>query len=53
LPARAAILGGLFFVEKIFLTQFVDLERGQRVALLRRADARRFYELALWYKALW
>jgi len=27
LPARAAILGGLFFVEKIFLTQFVDLER--------------------------
>jgi exosortase E/protease (VPEID-CTERM system) len=27
LPARAAILGGLFFVEKIFLTQFVDVER--------------------------
>jgi exosortase E/protease (VPEID-CTERM system) len=25
LPARAAILGGLFFVEKIFLTQFVDV----------------------------
>jgi len=28
LPGRAAILGVLFFVEKIFLTQFVDLERG-------------------------
>jgi exosortase E/protease (VPEID-CTERM system) len=27
LPARVAILGGLVFVEKIFLTQFVDLER--------------------------
>jgi exosortase E/protease (VPEID-CTERM system) len=27
LPARAAILGVLFFVEKFFLTQFVDLER--------------------------
>jgi exosortase E/protease (VPEID-CTERM system) len=27
LPARAAILLGLFFVEKIFLTQFVDAER--------------------------
>ncbi len=27
LPGRAAILGVLFFVEKIFLTQFVDLER--------------------------
>jgi exosortase E/protease (VPEID-CTERM system) len=27
LPARAAILGGLFFIEKIFLTQFVDLQR--------------------------
>jgi exosortase E/protease (VPEID-CTERM system) len=27
LPARAAILGGLFFIEKIFLTQFVDVER--------------------------
>jgi exosortase E/protease (VPEID-CTERM system) len=27
LPARAAILGGLFFIEKIFLTQFVDEAR--------------------------
>jgi exosortase E/protease (VPEID-CTERM system) len=27
LPARAAILGVLFFIEKFFLTQFVDLER--------------------------
>jgi exosortase E/protease (VPEID-CTERM system) len=27
LPARAAILCGLFFVEKFFLTQFVDLAR--------------------------
>jgi exosortase E/protease (VPEID-CTERM system) len=27
LPARAAILGGLFFIEKIILTQFVDIER--------------------------
>jgi exosortase E/protease (VPEID-CTERM system) len=27
LPARAAILCGLFFGEKFFLTQFVDLER--------------------------
>jgi exosortase E/protease (VPEID-CTERM system) len=27
LPARAAILGGLFFIEKIFLTQYVDLAR--------------------------
>ena len=27
LPARAAILCGLFFVEKFFLIQFVDLER--------------------------
>jgi exosortase E/protease (VPEID-CTERM system) len=27
LPARAAILGGLFFAEKIALTRFVDLER--------------------------
>ena len=27
LPARAAILCGLFFSEKFFLTQFVDLER--------------------------
>jgi exosortase E/protease (VPEID-CTERM system) len=27
LPARAAILGGLFFIEKFALTQFVDLER--------------------------
>jgi exosortase E/protease (VPEID-CTERM system) len=27
LPARAAILGGLFFVEKILLAQFVDLQR--------------------------
>lgn len=27
LPARLAILVGLFFIEKIFLTQFVDLER--------------------------
>jgi exosortase E/protease (VPEID-CTERM system) len=27
LPARAAILGALFFIEKIFLTQFVDVER--------------------------
>jgi exosortase E/protease (VPEID-CTERM system) len=27
LPARAAILGGLFLVEKTFLTQFVDLQR--------------------------
>jgi exosortase E/protease (VPEID-CTERM system) len=26
LPARAAILGGLFFFEKILLTQFVDVE---------------------------
>jgi exosortase E/protease (VPEID-CTERM system) len=26
-PARAAILGSLFFIEKIFITQFVDLER--------------------------
>jgi exosortase E/protease (VPEID-CTERM system) len=27
LPARAAILGGLFFIEKNLLTQFVDVER--------------------------
>ena len=27
LPARAALLGVLFFIEKIFLTQFVDVER--------------------------
>jgi exosortase E/protease (VPEID-CTERM system) len=27
LPVRAAILGGVFFVEKIFLTRFVDLQR--------------------------
>ncbi len=27
LPARAAILGGLFFIEKIFLSQFVDAQR--------------------------
>jgi exosortase E/protease (VPEID-CTERM system) len=27
LPARAAILCGLFFIEKFFLIQFVDLER--------------------------
>ena len=27
LPARAAILGGVFFIEKIFLTHFVDVER--------------------------
>ena len=27
LPARAAILGGLFFIEKNFLIQFVDVER--------------------------
>ena len=27
LPARAAILGGLFFIEKIFLTRFVDVVR--------------------------
>jgi exosortase E/protease (VPEID-CTERM system) len=27
LPARAAILGGLFLIEKFFLTEFVDLER--------------------------
>ena len=27
LPGRAAILAGLFFIEKFFLTQFVDLER--------------------------
>jgi exosortase E/protease (VPEID-CTERM system) len=27
MPARAAILLGLFFVEKIFVTKFVDLER--------------------------
>jgi exosortase E/protease (VPEID-CTERM system) len=27
LPARAAILGGLFFIEKILLTQFVDVAR--------------------------
>jgi exosortase E/protease (VPEID-CTERM system) len=26
-PARAAILGALFFIEKILLTQFVDVER--------------------------
>jgi exosortase E/protease (VPEID-CTERM system) len=26
-PARAVILAGLFFIEKIFITQFVDLER--------------------------
>jgi exosortase E/protease (VPEID-CTERM system) len=26
-PARAAILGGLFMIEKIFITQFVDLDR--------------------------
>jgi exosortase E/protease (VPEID-CTERM system) len=42
LPARAAILSGLFFVEKIFLTQFVDLERADAAlgigALLRHAQ---------------
>jgi exosortase E/protease (VPEID-CTERM system) len=27
LPARAVLLGGLFFIEKIFLTQYVDTER--------------------------
>lgn len=27
LPARAAILGALFFIEKILLTRFVDVER--------------------------
>jgi exosortase E/protease (VPEID-CTERM system) len=27
LPSRAAILGGLFFIEKILLTRFVDIER--------------------------
>ena len=27
LPFRAAILVGLFFIEKVFLTQFVDLQR--------------------------
>jgi exosortase E/protease (VPEID-CTERM system) len=27
LPGRVAILGGLFFIEKIFLNQFVDSER--------------------------
>src|SRR5579862_3252354 len=27
LPARAAILGVLFFIEKVFLSQFVDAER--------------------------
>jgi exosortase E/protease (VPEID-CTERM system) len=27
LPGRAAILGGIFFIEKTFLTQFVNLER--------------------------
>jgi exosortase E/protease (VPEID-CTERM system) len=27
LPARAAILGGLFFIEKILLTRFVDVAR--------------------------
>jgi exosortase E/protease (VPEID-CTERM system) len=27
LPARAAILGALFFIEKILLTQFVDVQR--------------------------
>jgi exosortase E/protease (VPEID-CTERM system) len=27
LPARVAILGGLFFIEKIFVTQYVDLAR--------------------------
>ena len=27
MPGRAAILGGIFFIEKTFLTQFVDLER--------------------------
>ena len=27
LPARAAIIGILFFIEKIFLTRFVDVER--------------------------
>jgi exosortase E/protease (VPEID-CTERM system) len=27
LPARAALLGALFFIEKIFLTRFVDVER--------------------------
>ena len=39
LPARAAILVGLFFVEKIFLTQFVDLERAD-AALGIGADLR-------------
>jgi exosortase E/protease (VPEID-CTERM system) len=38
LPARAAILAALLFLEKIFLTQFVDTQRawatGTRVALL-------------------
>jgi exosortase E/protease (VPEID-CTERM system) len=27
LPARVAILGGLFFIEKIYVTQYVDLAR--------------------------
>jgi exosortase E/protease (VPEID-CTERM system) len=39
LPVRAAILGGLFFIEKIFLTQFVDVARAD-AALGIGADLR-------------
>jgi exosortase E/protease (VPEID-CTERM system) len=39
LPARAAILGGLFFIEKMFLTQFVDVARAD-AALGIGADLR-------------
>ncbi len=39
MPARAAILGALFFIEKIFLTEFVDVARAD-AALGIGADLR-------------
>jgi exosortase E/protease (VPEID-CTERM system) len=37
LPARAALLGALFFIEKIFLTHFVDVERADAALGMRGA----------------
>jgi exosortase E/protease (VPEID-CTERM system) len=56
LPARAAILGGLFFIEKIFLTQFVDVKRADAAlgtgAELRVAQHFGFYFLVAFAAAL-
>jgi exosortase E/protease (VPEID-CTERM system) len=56
LPARAAILGGLFFIEKIFLTQFVDVQRADAAlgigADLRNAQHFGFYFLVALVAAL-